>query len=288
MKRTRFFPSERMIGLLLTCLLLMNLCSVLALPAEAASSDKVLPEMSKFFETDYTQAQLTEYSRLLTCTYDKDEGTAPLEAFLELLQEDRYQLELDCVSDEYPDSYSTATVKDYFFHYTGTSSAIKWIKLKDGTKYHVRVSLYTYEEKDYSAIVYYSHPNFLHRDSGVHYADMKQQKAETVTKPSVSETEPTEKTEVLSLYGAPDLTQFFGEPVHTDQKEGRIEFSFEYTQYPAMGLRTFDKYLKAAGASESVYEKYASGNILQEYTINDRIAVSMYWFDSFNKLFIAI
>ena len=135
MKKTNFFAVERMKSLLLACLLLLSLFPGLALPAEAASSDKVLPEMSKFFETEYTQAKMTDYSRLLTCTYDKREGYEPLHAFLDLLQESRYQLKLDSISEPYPDSYSTATVQDYFFHYTGTSSAIKWIKLKNGTKY---------------------------------------------------------------------------------------------------------------------------------------------------------
>lgn len=283
MKRTRFFVPARLVSLLLTGFLLWNLFFGLVLPAAAASSDKVIPEMSKFFGTDYTQAQMTQYSRLLTCTYDKEEGTAPLDAFLELLQEDRYQLVLDCVSDEYPDAYSTATVKDYFFHYTGTSSAIKWIKLKDGTKYHVRVSLYTYTEKDYSAIVYYSHPNFLHRDAGVTYEEIRQQKVILPEKPSVSETSPKE-TEPFFLPGTPDLRAYFGNPMQTDREEGRTEYYFEFTEYPAVGMRAFEKYLESIGASESYYEAFESGNMLLEYVGDEGILVSMYWLESNHSL----
>ena len=291
MKKTNFFAMERTTSLLLACLLLLSLLPSLVLPAEAASSDKVLPEMSKFFETTYTQAKMTDYSRLLTCTYDKDEGTEPLDAFLELLQEDRYQLVLDSVSDEYPDSYSTATVKDYFFHYTGASSAIKWIKLKNGTKYHVRVSLYTYEEKDYSAIVYYSHPNFLHRDAGITYAEIREQKTVVVTEPPAPATEPPETTKATEPYfaeGAPDLRDYFGDPVQSSRKEDRTEYYFELTGYPAAGMREFEKYLESVGAAESFYEAHETGNILQEFGGRDGILVSLYWYESDDSLSVVL
>ena len=293
MKKTHMNLLKRLECLLLACLLTMSMFPVLALRAEA-STDKVIPEMSKFFETEYTQAKMTEYSRLLTCTYDKCEGTAPLDAFLDLLMEERYQLVLASISEPYPDSYSTATVQDYFFNYIGESSAIKWIKLKNGTKYHVRVSLYTYEEKDYSAIVYYSHPNFLHRDAGITYREIRQQKAVTVTEPPVQETKPKAKetepketikeTEPFFFEGAPDLREYFGNPLQTKREEGRTEYYFEFSQYPAAGMRSFEKYLESIGARESFYEAYETGNILVEYGGKDGILVSMYWLDSNNSL----
>lgn len=289
MKKTNFFAVERTTSLLLACLLLLSLLPGFVLPAEAASSDKVLPEMSKFFETEYTQAKMTDYSRLLTCTYDKREGYEPLYAFLDLLIEARYQLELESISEPYPDSYSTATVQDYFFRYTGTSSAIKWIKLKNGTKYHVRVSLYTYEEKDYYAIVYYSHPNFLHRDAGITYAEIREQQATVATEPpaTTKATEPPETTKATEPYfaeGAPDLRDYFGDPVQSSRKEGRTEYYFELTGYPAAGMREFEKYLESVGAVESFYEAYETGNILQDFGGSDGILVSIYWYDSGNSL----
>ena len=284
MKKTKFFAVERTTSLLFACLLLLSLLPGLALPAEAASSDKVLPEMSKFFETEYTQAKMTDYSRLLTCTYDKREGYEPLHAFLDLLQESRYQLKLDSISEPYPDSYSTATVQDYFFHYTGTSSAIKWIKLKNGTKYHVRVSLYTYEEKDYSAIVYYSHPNFLHRDAGITYAEIREQQATVATEPP----ETTKATEPYFADGAPDLRDYFGDPVQSSRKEDRTEYYFELTGYPAAGMREFEKYLESVGAVESFYEAHETGNILQEFGGSDGILVSLYWYESDHSLSVVL
>ena len=79
MKKTNFFAVERTTSLLLACLLLLSLLPSLVLPAEAASSDKVLPEMSKFFETEYTQAKMTDYSRLLTVGIRSGSGDQVME-----------------------------------------------------------------------------------------------------------------------------------------------------------------------------------------------------------------
>lgn len=175
-------------------------------PVRIASSSTELPDLSCFLDSRYTQNETGKYTHYVTCIYDKDEGTKPLEEFLALLQEDRYQLELDSISGEYKDSYSTATCKDYFFHYTGKNDSVQWIETTSGDKYHVRVTLYTYKEKDYSAIVLYMHPEFELEDSGVHYGDVE---IEEPAKPTQS-TQDTADITVEDPNALPDFLSFSG------------------------------------------------------------------------------
>lgn len=261
MKRTSFSGQRRILAMLLAWILMLTMLPV---NARAASSSRELPDLSAFLGSKYTQNKITQYSRLVTCIHDKDEGTKPLEEFLALLQEDRYQLELDSVSKEYPDSYSTATCKDYFFHYTGTSSKIQWITLKNGTRYHARVTLYTYDDKDYTAIVFYSHPEFQLKDSGVHYGDR-----------------PTGGS-------MPDPEDYFGKAAEIFEDDEEKEYVFSFSSCPDTKMRKFADAMEDAGSTAGKVYTYSTGSKRQTFEVDGEEIARVRWRVSSKELAVIV
>lgn len=195
---------RRIFCLFLACLLVSG---VAAMPVSAASSSVTLPDLSNFMGSDYTQNVIGTYTHYVTCIYDKSYGYDVLKAFLELLQEDRYQLEYTG-SKEYIDTYSSnASCVDYFFRYTGTSGNVSQITTKSGDSYHVKLTLMEHIGVDWYALVLYSHPNFELEDSGVVY-DWEKGKADTPAPTTPKPTVPKE-TSPAAPSGA-DCTVYVG------------------------------------------------------------------------------
>lgn len=123
-----------------------------------------LPDMASFLNTQYTRDDVSAYTHYVTCVLKKDPGEDALREFVELLQEDCYQLVLDSSWDY---SQDRALCTDYIFHYTGKGEGINWVTHKDGYRYHAKLSVYAHTKKDQLTVIFYTAPGFDLVDPGV-------------------------------------------------------------------------------------------------------------------------
>lgn len=244
---------KRIFAALLAVLLVLSS----GLPARAASNPE-LPDLSAFLGSKYTQNVEGTYTYYVTCTYSEDLGTGPLEEFLELLQEDRYQLELTNTSKEYQDSWDPAgTCKDYFFEYTGSDSRITSITTSDGYVYDARVTLYTYSNKDYNAIVFYREKDFVLVDSGVHLGDREK------------------KT-------IPALSDFFGDALRKEAGNGETAYFFEFSSLPNSCISDFGEALKKLELEKTGL--LGLGTLPLQFLAEDTVVITLRWYEADKEL----
>lgn len=242
---------KKMISFLLAVLVLLGIGAV---PVRAASSPE-LPDLSAFLGSRYTQNVEGTYTNYVTCTYSEDLGTGPLEEFLTLLQESRYQLKLTGTSREYRDSWDKAgTCKDYFFEYTGSDSRIQWITTTGGDKYHARVTLYTYSDKDYNAIVFYREKDFVLKDSGVRLGDK------------------AGKT-------LPALNDYFETAERKESRSGETAYFFDFSTLPSTRMSNFSKAMQALELNATDRLEVGSSR-LQLFHVEESVVVTLWWHDA--------
>lgn len=228
------------------------------IPVRAASNPE-LPDLSAFLGSRYTQNVEGTYTDYVTCTYSEDLGTGPLEEFLELLQEDRYRLKLTNTSKEYQDSWDKAgTCKDYFFDYTGSDSRITSITTSNGYAYDVRVTLYTYSDKDYNAIVLYREKDFVLKDSGVHLGD----KAKNTI---------------------PALHDFFGDALRKEAGNGETAYFFAFSSLPASEIKELTRALEKLNLTATEQLKVGK-SCLQLFHVNETVVITLWWHDADEEL----
>lgn len=243
---------KRMIAALLTLLMVL---SAGVIPARAALIFTTLPDLAAFLESEYTQNEQGTYTNYVTCTYPDSLGTEPLEEFLELLQEARYSLKLIKTGKEYQDGWDPAgTCKDYFFEYTGFYKDIPWITTKSGDKYHVKVTLHTYTNKDFNAIVFYREPHFTLADSGVHYGDKK----------------------------IPALHDFFGNAKRKETGDGKTSYFFGFSSMPTSQISDFEEALKKLDVRKPGVPGLI--NIVQSFMVGDTVVITLQWYGSAKEL----
>lgn len=249
MKIRRFFCA------LLAALMLLSTAGV---PAHAASGPE-LPDLSSFLGSKYTQNVKGDYTYYVTCIYSEDLGTGPLDEFLNLLQEDRYQLKLTGTSKEYPDSWDKAgTCKDWFFQYTGSDSSIQLITTSSGDSYHVRVTLYTYTDKDYNAIVFYREPDFVLKDSGVHLGDKA---GKTI----------------------PALNDYFETAERKEARSGETAYFFDFTTLPSTRMSNFSKAMQELELKATDRLEVGSSR-LQLFHVEEAVVVTVWWHNGDKEL----
>ena len=122
-----------------------------------------LPDLAAFLNTRYTWDDVSAFTHYVTCSLNGKAGREGAREFLELLQADCWQLELEN-SWDYAEGKSLCT--DYIFRYTGKGEGVHWVHHADGYKYHAKLSVH--EHKSGSVIVtFYMHPGFVLTDPGV-------------------------------------------------------------------------------------------------------------------------
>ena len=124
----------------------------------------VLPDPASFLNTRYTRDDTSAYTHYVTWEMKKTTGRKALQEFVELLQEDCYQLVLD---NSWDYSQDQALCTDYIFRYTGKGEGIKWVSHKDGYRYHAKLSIHEHKTKDQITVVFYTAPGLLLEDPGV-------------------------------------------------------------------------------------------------------------------------
>lgn len=122
-----------------------------------------LPDLASFLNTQYTRDDVSAYTHYVTCTLKGETGRQAVREFVELLQEDCWQLVLDD-SRDYADGNVLCT--DYIFHYTGKGEGIKWVPHVAGYKYHAKVSVHEHPSGNI-IVTFYTHPGFVLTDPGV-------------------------------------------------------------------------------------------------------------------------
>lgn len=123
-----------------------------------------LPDLASFLNTQYSRDDVSAYTHYVICTLEGKSGREAAQEFVELLQQDCWQLVLD---DSWDYLQSKALCSDYIFHYTGKGAGIKWVRHKDGYKYHAKVTVSEHTEKDRVTITFYTSPGFVLTDPGV-------------------------------------------------------------------------------------------------------------------------
>lgn len=113
-----------------------------------------LPDLSSFFRHKYTENMWGE-AHLVTTVCDPEYLQSGFEEYLQLLLDEKYQLEL-------METRENRSSVDYIFRYTGENDEIEWINHKNGYSYHVKLTIY--ENKN--AISLHTHPEFVLVDSG--------------------------------------------------------------------------------------------------------------------------
>ena len=113
-----------------------------------------LPDLSSFFRHKYTENMWGE-AHLVTTVCDPEYLQSGFEEYLQLLLDEKYQLEL-------METRENRSSVDYIFRYTGENDEIEWIEHKNGYSYHVKLTIY--ENKN--AISLHTHPEFVLVDSG--------------------------------------------------------------------------------------------------------------------------
>ena len=243
---------KRIFAVLLAVLVIL---SAGAVPARAALIGAQLPDLAAFLGSEYTQNEQSTYTSYVTCTYSDSLGTEPLEEFLELLQEDRYNLKLIKTGKEYQDGWDPAgTCKDYFFEYTGFFSNIQWITTKSGDQYHVKVTLHTYTNKDFNAIVLYREPDFVLTDSGVHYGDKK----------------------------IPALHDFFGNAKRKETGDGKTSYFFEFSSLPNSCISDFGEALKKLELEKTGL--LGLGTLPLQFLAEDTVVITLRWYEADKEL----
>lgn len=153
------------VALLGMILLLVFSGGSLLTPVEPVDPYSVeLPDLAAFLNTQYTRDDVSAYTHHVTCVLKKEEGLESAREFVELLQKEKYQLKLDETRSGTEDK---AHRTDYLFHYTGKGDGIEWIPHKEGYRYHVKLSVYEYPEKDKVTLIFYCAPGFELADPGV-------------------------------------------------------------------------------------------------------------------------
>ena len=121
-----------------------------------------LPDLAAFLNTQYTWDDISPYTHYVTCTLKGETGREAAGEYVQLLQEDCWQLVLDD-SWDYMDGKARCT--DYIFHYTGKGEGIQWVPHADGYKYHAKVSVHEHTSGSV-VITVYTHPGFVLTDPG--------------------------------------------------------------------------------------------------------------------------
>ena len=253
---------KRIFAALLAVLMVLSAGVV---PARAALLGAYLPDLAAFLGSEYTQNEESTYTKYVTCTYSDSLGTEPLEEYLALLQEDRYHLKLIKTGKEYQDGWDPAgTCRDYFFEYTGSFGNIQWITTQSGDSYHVKVTLHTYTNKDFNAIVLYREPDFVLTDSGVHYGDKK----------------------------IPALHDFFGNAQRKEMEDGKTSYFFSFSSKPDSRVSDFEEALKSAGLLEkenTFFQGMGKSALLGMglylyYQAEDVVVISIRWHEADKEL----
>lgn len=152
------------------CLLaLLGMVLLLALPELQEAAEPVdpqsvaLPDMAPFLNTQYTNDDYSQYTHHMTCVLKRDPGLEATEEYLKLLQKRKYQLTL---SESRETLEKDAVRTDYIFSYSGQNDSIQWVPHKEGYQYHVKLSVYTYTNRDTITLVLYTAPDFRMEDPG--------------------------------------------------------------------------------------------------------------------------
>ena len=242
---------KRFLAALLVVLMVLSAGTV---PAQAALVSAQLPDLAAFLGSKYTQNEQGTYTNYVTCTYSDSLGTEPLEEFLELLQEDRYHLKLIKTGKDYQDGWDPAgTCRDYFFEYTGSFDDIQWITTKSGDKYHVKVTLHTYTNKDYNAIVFYREPHFTLADSGVRLGDKGGKEI-------------------------PALDDFFGNARRKEAENGETAYFFDYSTEPSTRISDFAAAMKKLDLKTTGWLDVGSSG-LQLFHVDETVVITLWWHD---------
>lgn len=128
---------------------------------DVRSKNNELPDLASFLETKYTQDEWG-YTHYVTCIVDDNDDI--VEAVLDLLEEPRYQLKQMGKSSDSDGTH-------YTYEYTGTNKDIDWVYLKNGGKYHVKLTVKPYGSNQ-KALILYSFPEFYLADPGKTWKDM--------------------------------------------------------------------------------------------------------------------
>ena len=247
---------KRIFAALLAVLMVLSAGVV---PARAALLGAYLPDLAAFLGSEYTQNEESTYTKYVTCTYSDSLGTEPLEEYLALLQEDRYHLKLIKTGKEYQDGWDPAgTCRDYFFEYTGSFGNIQWITTQSGDSYHVKVTLHTYTNKDFNAIVLYREPDFVLTDSGVHYGDKKEK-------------------------CIPALDEFFGNAKRKETGNGETSYFFAFSSLPTSRISDFEEALEKLELKKTELWEVGTSR-LQLFNVDETVAVTLWWHDGDSEL----
>lgn len=154
-------------GVLLLLILLVVWLLSAGTPSQPVDPRSVeLPDIAAFLNTQYTNDDVSAYTHHVTCELNRDPDRKAVEAVVELLLEDRYQLVLDSSRDH---TEGKNLVTDYIFRYTGQNDAIDWVYHKDGYQYHVKLSVYRFPNQDKVTMILYTDPDFILTDPGKEY-----------------------------------------------------------------------------------------------------------------------
>lgn len=124
-----------------------------------------LPDLAAFLNTRYTRDDVSTYTHYVVCTLDGSNSREAVQAYVELLQEDCWQLALD---DSWDSMAGSAKCTDYIFRYTGRGTGIGWVYHTDGYKYHAKLSVNEHTSGS-TVITFYTHPGFELADPGVEF-----------------------------------------------------------------------------------------------------------------------
>lgn len=122
-----------------------------------------LPDLAAFLNTQYTRDDVSTYTHYVVCTLDGNNSREAVQAFVQLLQEDCWQLVLD---DSWDYMAGSTKCTDYIFHYSGRGTGIGWVYHADGYKYHAKLSVHEHTSGN-TVITFYTHPGFVLADPGV-------------------------------------------------------------------------------------------------------------------------
>lgn len=155
------------------CLVLLAILAAVVLTAAGPAAQPVdpqsveLPDLAAFLNTQYTNDDVSTYTHHVTCVLNRDPDRKAVEAVVELLLEDRYQLVLESSRDR---TEGSNLVTDYIFRYTGQNDTIDWIYHKEGYQYHVKLSVYRFPDQDKVTLILYSDPDFVLSDPGTDWS----------------------------------------------------------------------------------------------------------------------
>ena len=126
--------------------------------ASSPADDGSLPDLGLFLNCGRGEDMaLDNGSRLVSYSFDLDQGKKVIDDLVDLLLEDRYHLTLSDTTEEDYISTSALLVNTYDFDYTGSSSDIRSVTGWSGHTYDVQLSvLYYYDQGRIGVTMYYS------------------------------------------------------------------------------------------------------------------------------------